>query len=86
MYYDRKNLGRNKAPRSAGVPYIDTLNLTRSSFHLVEKDFPTLPPPARGKGSSTAALRMDGSHTEREDEKGYGQVADVERAVPAEWA
>lgn len=67
------------------TPYIETLNLTRNSLQLAEKDFPRLPSPAREKGSSAAASGKSTFHEERDEDRGYKQPADVGKATSAEW-
>ena len=84
-YHDRKLLKKQKGSRSTRAPYIETLDLTRNSLDLPEKYLPRLPSPVLEKGSSAAVSRTTTSPAERDEDKGYGQIADVEKALSAEW-
>ena len=84
-YRSRKFLGRPKTSVSTRAPHIETLNLTRNSFQLGEKYLPRLPSPTLNKEPLATSSRASTSHTKRDGDQDYGKVADVEKAVSAEW-
>ncbi|KAM0806447.1 hypothetical protein BDR22DRAFT_968475 [Usnea florida] len=77
-FYRGRFFSRNRSSRASRAPYIQTLNLTRSSLHLVEKGLPEAPPPARKKVASVATPRVMTLHSEGVIGREYGRVGDVE--------
>ena len=57
-------------------PYIGTLN-------PVDSDVPKIPPQAHHKEYSTVAPRTTDRHTMRDEYEGYGNIGDIESAIPA---
>ena len=70
---------------STEAPYIETLNLTRMTFPWVDKDVPKIPPQARHKEYATVAPRTTNLHTMRDEYERYGNIGDIESAIPAPW-